>query len=92
MPVNHGVMSVGPHSLTIPYFGGASSLFLDPCLPASDWRLVTLCSSCSRLGSFCMKTPRVLSLKMAAAIPRYNPPFSVNRVYMHLSHRTNFCR
>jgi hypothetical protein len=37
-----------------------------------------------------MNTPRLLSLKMAAAIPGSNPSSSVNRVYMHLSHRTNF--
>ena len=40
------------------------------------------------LGSVCMNTLRLLSLKMAAAIPGSNPSFSVNRVCMHLSHRT----
>jgi hypothetical protein len=40
------------------------------------------------LGSVCMNALRLLSLKMAAAIPGSNPSFSVNRVCMHLSHRT----
>ena len=40
--------------------------------------LVALCSLCSLLGSVCMNTLRLLSLKMAAAIPGSNSPFSVN--------------
>jgi hypothetical protein len=54
--------------------------------------LVTLCSLCSRFGSVCMNTLRLLSLKMDAAIPGSDLSFSVNRAYMHLSHRTNLCR
>jgi hypothetical protein len=54
--------------------------------------LVILCSLCSLLGSVCMNTLHLLSLKMAAAITGSNPSFSVNRVCMHLSHWTNLCR
>jgi hypothetical protein len=40
------------------------------------------------LGSVCMNTLRLLSLKMTAAIPGSNPSFSVNRVCIQLSHQT----
>jgi hypothetical protein len=35
-----------------------------------------------------MNALRLLSLEVAAAIPGSNPPFSVNRVCMHLSNWT----
>jgi hypothetical protein len=75
---------------------GASILFLDPVLQSMlasfQELLVALCSLCSLLGSVYMNTLRLLSLKMATAIPGANPSFSVSRVCMHLSHRTNLCR
>ena len=84
------------HPFLYPPSWRASSLFLDPVprsmLASFQDLLVILYSPSSRLGNVCMNTLRLLSLKMAAAIPGSNPSFSVNRVYMHLSHRTNLCR
>jgi len=79
--VNHPLCRGRSTSLFLdPVPQSSSSIqFLNPCLPASK-SLVTSCSLCSLLGSVCMNTLRLFSLKMAAAIPGSNPSFLVNHV------------